>query len=44
MHPAEKEDDDFLDLMEGYLEDEIDLEDAFASDFIFTGIRLRIAK
>ena len=43
MYP-EKEEDDFLDMEEGYLEDEIDPGDAFTSDFIFTGIKLRIAK
>jgi hypothetical protein len=43
MYP-EKEEDDFLDFMEGYLEDELDSEEAFMSDFIFTGIKLRIAK
>ena len=43
MYP-EKEEDDFLDIMDGYLDDEIDPEEAFMSDFIFTGIKLRIAK
>ena len=43
MYP-EKEEDDFLDFMEGYLEDDSDTEEAFVSNFIFTGIKLRIAK